>query len=51
MTEYRAIFIAAVGFRPTDNQSNDKVSLHRRYHYAGILNMADLHLLAVRTCR
>jgi hypothetical protein len=51
MTEYRAILIAAAGFRPTEYQWNDNASLHRRYHRAGILNLAVLHLLAVRTCR
>jgi hypothetical protein len=52
MSEYRAILIAAAGFRPTNYyQSNDKASLHRRYHRAGILNLAVLHLLAARTCR
>jgi hypothetical protein len=51
MTEYRAILIVAVGFPPTDYQSNDKASLHRRYRHAGILNLVVLHLLAVRTCR
>ena len=50
-TEYPAALIAAARFRPIDYQPNGYASLYRRYHYSGILNLASLHLLAVRTFR
>ena len=51
MTEYRVVLIAAACFklRPTNYQSNGYASLRRRYHRVGVLNLAGLHALAVRT--